>query len=153
MEILPSIPMWVFKICWWTSMFFFRFFFQTNLNFTCTEFEELCMLVVPIILGNARSMGESCVVSGRPAKLTPMQWFLNFILYLKHNNVISYHSLHWNWSRSSLCNDTLLIASCINYGLESKMHWPNANERLYLGMMNPHFPGCKGFIDGTLVGI
>lgn len=41
-------------------------FFKTNSNFTLTKFEELCTLVVPIISGNARSMGEACDVSGCP---------------------------------------------------------------------------------------
>lgn len=73
---------------------------------------------------------------------------------MKHDNVLSYNSLHWNWLGSSLYNDSLFIAKIyINRGLEGKMHSHDANKHLCLGMMNPYNLGCIGLIDGTLVEI
>lgn len=70
--------------------------FKTHTNFTLTKFEELCFLVVPIVLGNARSTDIACVVSGRPPKLSLEQCVLHFKLYMKHDNANSYDSFHWD---------------------------------------------------------
>lgn len=128
-------------------------FSKTNSNFTLTKFKELCTLVVLNVLGNERSNGEFGVVSVCLTKLTPVLQILSYILYIKHDDVFFYDSLHWNWLRSSLCDDAFVIVSCINHGLEGEMHWPNANKCLHLGMMNQQFPRYIGFIDGTLVEI
>jgi len=62
-------------------------------------------------------LGEVLVVSSRQSKLTPEQCFLNFILYMKHDNVIKYDASMWNWFKSTLCDDALFIASFINNAL------------------------------------
>lgn len=48
-----------------------RLCLKTNTNFTFNEFEELCLLVVPIIVSNVKSIGIARLVSGRPSKLSP----------------------------------------------------------------------------------
>jgi hypothetical protein len=48
-----------------------------------------------------------------PMKLIPKQHLLKFIMYLKHDNVISYESFQWNVECSILCDDVIFIASCI----------------------------------------
>jgi hypothetical protein len=35
-------------------------------------------------------ISEGPIISGRPSKLAPKQHLLNFILYMKHDNVIMY---------------------------------------------------------------
>lgn len=127
--------------------------FKVLTNFEVREFDELSSLVCPTINDNARSTGVERVLSGRPMKLTPEQRLLNFIMYLKHDNVISYESFQWNVARSTLCDDVIFIASCITDALAHEISWPNEVERRRLSRLNPHFPGCIGIIDGTLVKI
>ena len=54
-------------------------------------------------------------VSGRPMKLSLENCIPNFILNMKYDNVnvLIYDSHDWNSLRSSLCDDTFFIASCI----------------------------------------
>lgn len=59
-------------------------------DFEVHKFDELASLVCPTICDNAYNMDIRRVMSGMPIKLTPKQHFLNFIMYLKHDNVISY---------------------------------------------------------------
>jgi hypothetical protein len=109
--------------------------------------------VCPTILGNAHSMGIPRVTNGGPTKLTPEQCLLNFIVHLKHDNVVAYESFQWNVDRSSLCDDAIFIASCINVAFAHEIYWSNEMERRRLASINPHFPGCFGIIDGVLVKI
>jgi hypothetical protein len=79
-------------------------------------------------------IGEVLVVLGKLSKLTLEQHFLNFILYMKHDNVIMYVAFMWNCSKFALCHDTIFIASCVNYALEDEIQWSTLEERLSLGM-------------------
>lgn len=53
-------------------------------------FDELVSLVCPTIPNNAPSTNIGRVMGGKPMKLTPEQHLLNFIMYLKHDNVLSF---------------------------------------------------------------
>lgn len=127
--------------------------FKDLTNFTIHEWNELCDRVLPLISSHARSTGEVQILQGRPAKLTPEERLLNFVLYMKHDNTLTHDSHHWNWSRSSLCDDAYFVASCLNVALEDEIRWPTTEERLQLAAHNPDWPGCVGIIDGTLVKI
>ena len=61
---------------------------------TLLEFEELCSLIYPLIARNARSTNEPQIRGGRPSKMTPAQRLLNFIWYMKCDNVTTYDSYH-----------------------------------------------------------
>jgi hypothetical protein len=65
-------------------------------------------------------LGEVLIVLGKPSKLTHEQHLLNFILYMKYNNVTKYDAFMWNWFKSTLFNDALFIASCINNALSNE---------------------------------
>ncbi|KAL3700924.1 hypothetical protein R1sor_018946 [Riccia sorocarpa] len=56
----------------------------------------------------------------------------------------------WNWSRSSVNDDALFVSSCINVAAADELRWPTREERRRLAATLPQFPGCIGFIDGTL---
>jgi hypothetical protein len=60
-------------------------------------------------------IGEVPIVLGKPSKLTLEPRFLNFILYMKHDNVTMYATFMWNWSNFALYDDVIFIASCINH--------------------------------------
>jgi hypothetical protein len=100
--------------------------FKTITNFTLPEFEELCTLVCSLIAGNARSTGEPQILRGRPPKLSPEQRLLNFIWYMKCDNVTTYDSYHWNWSASSVCDDAIFVASCVCEAIGNEITWPDA---------------------------
>lgn len=80
------------------------------------------------IHNNAHNVVVESVMSGRPKKLTPEQWLLKFIMYLKHDNVISYESFQWNVARSTLYDDVLFIALYIIDALVNEIAWPNELE-------------------------
>lgn len=63
--------------------------FKTLTNFTLSEFEELVKVVVLIIIGHVRSIGEAHCTSNQPSKLTLEQCLLKFIFYMKHDNITS----------------------------------------------------------------
>jgi hypothetical protein len=75
------------------------------------------------------------------------------VFYLKHDNVTRFNAYNWNWSKSSACDDTVFVASCINEALKHELTWPSPNERRTLSQNLPDFRGCIGFIDGTLIEI
>ena len=103
--------------------------FKTITNFTLPEFEELCSLVCPLIAENARSTSEPQIRGGRPSKMTPVQKLLNFIWYMKCDNVTTYDSYHWNWSANSICDDAIFIASCVCEAISDEIRWPNPQEK------------------------
>ena len=59
----------------------------------------------------------------------------------------------WNWGKSSVIDDQIFIASCINWALRDEIKWPNKLERQALAYIIPTFLGCIGIIDGTLIKI
>jgi DDE superfamily endonuclease len=69
---------------------------------------------------------------------------------MKHNTQSRYESSLWNHSRSSVCDDSLFVASSINIALQDELQWPGAERRNQLSQRLPDFPGCIGHIDGTL---
>jgi hypothetical protein len=123
--------------------------FRSLTNFTVEEFELLCQRVAPVIATHARSSGV-LKIQGRHPKLSAHQRLLAFILHLKHDNSAMMEAFSWNWSKSSVSDDAIFVASCINHSLEDEIRWPSAAERDRLGAMIPEFPRCIGFIDGTL---
>jgi hypothetical protein len=52
--------------------------FKSLTNFNLTKFEELTQLVVPIIIGHARSTKETHHIYGQPSKLTLEQCLFNY---------------------------------------------------------------------------
>ena len=98
----------------------------------------------------ARTTGTIRSNAIRPPKLTPQQRLLNFLMFLKHDNSAALESSLWNWSRSSVNDDSIFIASCICMSASNEIRWPNDNERLLLAQKINALPGCIGFIDGTL---
>ncbi len=50
-------------------------------------------------------IGEGLIVLGMLLKLSPKQHLLNFIVYMKHDNVIMYDVFMWNWSKFALCDE------------------------------------------------
>ena len=128
-------------------------YFKTLTNFSIGEFEELCRVVVPTIAQHARYTGLPKAPAGRPSKLDPAQRLLSCILYLKDASSVALDAFEWNWSKSSLCDDALFIASCLNEAICGEIRWPTALERRELASLIPEFQGCIGIIDGTLVKI
>jgi len=127
--------------------------FSNLTNFTNIEFEEMAQLVCPVIQANARSTGALHRRTGRPAKLTVHQRLLHCLLYLKHDNTAVFEGAYWNWSKSSVCDDSIFVSSCINVALADEIRWPDPRERLVSGQRNLRFRGCIGLIDGTLIKI
>jgi hypothetical protein len=118
------------------------------------EWDELCSLVLPLIQSNARSTGIGKQGSrGRKCKLTPEQQLLNLVMFMKHDNMIQFHSFQWNYSRLAVCDYLVFVASCVNVALCNEICWPTADERRAAGRSIEGFRGCNGFIDGTLVKI
>jgi hypothetical protein len=96
---------------------------------------------------------DALMCMGRLSKLGPKQQLLCFILFKKHDNVTIYDAFMWNWAKSSLCDDVIFIASCINHALANEIRWPSSFERVALGNQLHELPWCLGFIDETLVEI
>ena len=127
--------------------------FKNMTNFTVEMFEELIDLVCPVIANNARSTGDLHTERGRPSKLTPQQRLLSFLLYMKHDNSTVFDGHHWNWSKTSTNDDGVFVGSCINAAIGNEIRWPTVAERPIAGTRIDEFPGCIGYIDGTLVKI
>jgi DDE superfamily endonuclease len=87
------------------------------------------------------------------SSLTPEQRLRSFVVYLKHDNSVSFESALWNWSRTSANDDAHFVASCVNVAASDEIRWPATAERLHLATQISELPGCIGFIDGTLVQI
>jgi hypothetical protein len=124
--------------------------FRLNVGFTLTEFEELCSCVCPVLEVCARSTGDLRRGSGRPPKLSPPERLLAAILYLKHNSTGRYESLHWNYCRSGIFDDTFFVLSAVVQVLHKEIQWPDRDRRRELGARIATMPGCIGFVDGTL---
>ncbi len=127
--------------------------FKSLTNFNSTEFEELAQLVVPTIIGHARSTKETHHISRQLSKLTLEQRLFNFILYIKHDNVTKYDAFLWNQNKSAINDDGIFIASCINFAIFHEIWWPIIVKCRVLAMQLPQFQGCIGFIDGIFIKI
>jgi hypothetical protein len=68
--------------------------FKIMTNFTVLGFEELYNLVYPLILINARFICELQLLREHPLKLSPKQRLLNFIWYMKNDDVTTYDSYY-----------------------------------------------------------
>jgi hypothetical protein len=86
------------------------------------------------------------------SKLMPKH-LLNFVLSMKHGNVIMYVSFMWNWSKFALCDDVTFIASCINHALKDEIRWPTHEKNVILGAHLQKILRCIGFINGILIEI
>lgn len=123
--------------------------FRDLKNFTIDEFFELWRRqVVPTIERNAWSIGPRHVLSGRHVKLTLEQRLLNFVIYMKHDNVIYFDSFLWNLLRSTVCDDALFVASCLNEALQDETRWPMTIVRRGLANHIPQLDGCIGIVRG-----
>jgi hypothetical protein len=71
-------------------------------------------------------------------------------LLLKHDNTCAFDGSHWDWSKSSVCDDAVFVASCINSALSEEIRWPSETERFQLGKRIAQFSGYVGLIDWTL---
>ena len=127
--------------------------FKVLTNFSIEEFDELCTIICPTIIANARSTSDLRIFPGRRSKLTPKQRLLGFVLYLKHDSTTALPSFLWNWAKSSVIDDQVFIATSINWALRDEIKWLDELEREALASMISTFPDCIGFIDGTLVKI
>jgi hypothetical protein len=87
----PSINVQDIMVTMWTM----GSLFKTFINFLLEEFEELVQLVVQIIINHASSTRERYHIFKQPSKLSLEQHLLNFILYMKHDNVTKYDVLLW----------------------------------------------------------
>jgi len=95
--------------------------FETLTNYTLEEF-ELKLFVVPIIMTNMRSTCEAHILVGRSSKLNFEQCLLNFILYMKHDNMTMSHAFMSKFANCSICNYVIFIMSCINHALINEIH-------------------------------
>lgn len=68
------------------------------------------------------------------SKLMLEQHFLNFILCMKHDNVIMYDAFVQNWFKFTLCDDVLLIASCIDHALVDDIYCFTLKDKVTLNM-------------------
>jgi hypothetical protein len=127
--------------------------FKSLTNFNLTKFEELAQLVVSTIIGHVRSIEKPQHNFGQLSKLTLEQGLFNFILYMKHDNVIKYDAFLWNWNKSVINDVGIFIASCINFTIANEIRWPVIEGHQVLAMQLPQFQGCIGFIDGTFIKI
>jgi hypothetical protein len=78
--------------------------FKTFNNFLLEKFEELVQLVVQIIINHASSTREQYRIFKQPSKLSLEQHLLNFILYIKHDNVTKYDVFLWLLKLEQKCN-------------------------------------------------
>ena len=127
--------------------------FKVLTNFFIKEFDELCIIVCPMIIAHARSTGDLRILPGRPSKLIPEQQLFGFLLYLKHDSTIALPGILWNWAKSSIIDDQVFIATSLNWALRDEIKWPDELERQALASTISTFSSCIGFIDGTLVKI
>jgi hypothetical protein len=70
--------------------------------------------VLSTIIAHVRSIEVPHHIFERPSKLTLEQCLLNFILYIKHNNVTKYDAFLWKWKKIAINDDGIFISSCIN---------------------------------------
>jgi hypothetical protein len=52
---------------------------------------------------------------------------------MKHDNVIKYDVIIWNWFKFALCNNALFITSCISNAFGNEIKWPTIEEKVSLG--------------------
>jgi hypothetical protein len=124
--------------------------FERLTSFTVDEFYELCHNLSPVLDLTARSTGNISKGAGRPPKLSAKQRILNTLMYLKHVNTVHYEDFQWNWSKSSVRDAVLFVCSVINTVLAHEIQCPDANQHSIHSQRLSEFPGCIGFIDGTL---
>jgi hypothetical protein len=67
-------------------------------------------------------------------KMSLSQSFLNFIQYMKRDNVTMHDAFMRNWLKSTLCDAALFITSCINDALTNEIRWLTLEERVALGL-------------------
>jgi hypothetical protein len=80
---------------------------------------------MPTIMAHVRTTDEAHIVPRWSIKLTLKQHLFQFILYMKHDNVIMYDAIMWNWNKFVICDDVVFIASSINEAIGNKVWWPS----------------------------
>lgn len=68
--------------------------FKILTDFYVHKFDESTSLVCPTICNNARSANVKKGHGWQAHEVNAFTMFANFIMYLKHDNVISYESFH-----------------------------------------------------------
>jgi hypothetical protein len=63
--------------------------FKTLINFSLLQFDDLTTLMIPTIIGYVKFINEIHIVIRHPSKLTLEQKLFNFIIYMKHDNMIT----------------------------------------------------------------
>jgi hypothetical protein len=63
---------------------------KTLTNFCLSKFNELCALMTLTIQTHVHVTSKTHIVVGQLTKLTPNQQLFQFILYVKHVNVVMY---------------------------------------------------------------
>jgi hypothetical protein len=127
--------------------------FKNLINFIAIEFEDLASIVVLTIISHAWSTSETLIVFRRPSKFSLERCLLNFVFFLKHDNVTEYDPFMWNWAKNSMFDDVLFISSCTNYTFVDEICWPTTHEKTTLRSYLQELPRCIKFIDVTLIEI
>jgi hypothetical protein len=77
--------------------------FKNLTNFTLIGFEDLVSLMLPKIITHNRSTGWDSYYIKETIKINNHKHYcINFILFMKHENVIMCETFMWNWSKNSL---------------------------------------------------
>lgn len=112
------------------------------------EFNELCNLVCNhTVDDNTRSITS--------VRVTFEQCLLNFIIYMKHDNVVTHIWVFY----VGMCRVPLYVmmpSSSFRASMVLLHMWYRGRdeiERRCMGVLNPQFPGCVGIIDDKLVEI
>ncbi len=67
---------------------------KTLINFSLLQLDDLATLMIPTVIGYVKFTNEVHIVIRHPFKLTLGKKLLNFIRYMKHDNM--YDLLMWN---------------------------------------------------------
>jgi len=59
----------------------------------------------------------------------------------------------WNWAKSLVGDDVLLISSCTKFTFVDEICWPTTHEKTTLRPYLQKLSRCIKFIDGTLIEI
>lgn len=69
---------------------------------------------------------------------------------MKCDNVTNYDLFHWNWSQSCVCDDAIIVVSCVCKRIEVKIQQLDAEKMQMTSQTLLQFLGCIDFINETL---
>jgi hypothetical protein len=67
---------------------------------------------------------------------------------MKPNNMVMYNTFLWNWSKSVICDNTILFMLCTSEVIGDKIRWLIAKEQATLGLHILKIQGCIELING-----